>query len=115
MYNIQYKMDDIIHIGFESDSCTISIDSVYSGYRDRTSSVLSYCSIESDLSVAESKNEIEDDYNKMDNKKSKCIVINQSTRSREMNMSKSLPKTPTPSKYYYMLQENENIIKSMKK
>lgn len=108
-------MDEIIHIGFDSDSRSMSIDSGYSECRDRTSSAQSYCSLDGDLSVAESKNEIEDDYNKMDNKKSKCIVINQSTRSREMNMSKSLPKTPTPSKYYYMLQENENIIKSMKK
>lgn len=108
-------MDESIQLEFESDSCTISIDSVYSGYRDRTSSILSYCSIESDLSVAESKNEIEDDYNKMDHKKSKCIVINQSTRPREMNMSKSLSKTPTPSKYYFMLQENEKLVKSLKK
>jgi len=115
MYNIQYKMDDIIYMGFESDSCTMSIDSRNSECRDRTSSIQSHCSLDGDLSVAESKNEIEDDYNKSSQQMSKCIMINQPIRTREMTMSKSLPKTPTPSKYYCMLQENENLIKSMKK
>lgn len=108
-------MDEIIHIGFDSDSRSMSIDSGYSECRDRTSSAQSYCSLDGDLSVAESKNEIEDDYNKSSQQISNCIAIKQPIRAREMNMSKSLPKTPTPSKYYFMLQENENLIKSMKK
>jgi hypothetical protein len=115
MYNIQYKMDDIIHIGFESDSCTMSIDSRNSECRDRTSSIQSHCSLESDTSVAESKTDIEDDYKKSSQQMSKCIAIKQPMRSREMTMTKSLPKTPTPSKYYVMLQENENLVRAMKK
>lgn len=108
-------MDEIIHIGFDSDSCRMSIDSGYSESRDRTNSTQSQFSLESDLSVAESKNEIEDACKNPSQQISKCIMINQSTRPREMTMSKSLPKTPTPSKYYFMLQENENLVKSMKK
>ena len=103
---------DIVHNVFGADSRSMSIDSGYSECRDRTSSAQSYCSAESDSSFAESKNDEEDKYK---NSSSKCIMINQPIRTREMSMSGSLPKTPTPSKYYFMLQENENLIKSMKK
>ena len=103
---------DIVHNVFGADSRSMSIDSGYSECRDRTSSAQSYCSAESDSSFAESKNDEEPNYT---HSSSKCIAINKPCRTREMTMSDSFPKTPTPSKYYFMLQNNENLIKSMKK
>lgn len=102
-------MDDIAYNTVETDGRSMSIDSS----RDRTSSTQSYCSAESDTSFAESKTDDEDNN---DNKYSSqrlnlCIPI----RTREMTIADSLSKSPTPSKYYFMLQENENMIKSMKK
>jgi hypothetical protein len=100
---------DIVHNVLGADSRSMSIDSGYSECRDRTSSAQSYCSAESDSSIVESKNDEEDEYNRSSQQLSICIPI----RTREMTMSDILSKTPTPSKYYFMLQENENLIKSM--
>lgn len=103
-------MEDIRHNVFGTHSRSMSIDSGYSECRDRTSSAQSYCSSESDSSFAESKNDDDKDTNSSQQLR-QCIPI----RTREIKISDSLSKTPTPSKYYFMLQENENLIKSMKK
>ena len=45
----------------------------------------------------------------------KCILIKSPHRKREMTIDDNLPRTPTPTKYYVLLQENENMVRSMKK
>lgn len=100
-------MEDIAYNSIEADSRSTSIDSG----RDRTSSAQSYGSAESDSSFAESKRDDENDYKHSSQYLIQCIPI----RTREMTISDSVSKSPTPSKYYFMLQENENLIKSMKK
>jgi hypothetical protein len=45
----------------------------------------------------------------------KCILIKPAHRKREMTIGDNLPRTPTPTKYYMLLQVNEEIVRSMKK
>ena len=107
----------------EPGSRSMSIDSGYIDVRKRTSSLRSFSSLgsEHDLSgydeEEETKKETEEETKKETEliESGKCILIKPAYRKREMTIDDNLPRTPTPTKYYVLLQENEKMVRSMKK
>jgi hypothetical protein len=94
----------------EPSSRSMSIDSGYVEDRERTSSILS---IDYEITQIENIDQKENTTNNIQT--SKCIAIEQKSRTREMTIDVNLPRTPTPSKYYIMLQENDNLIHTIHK
>jgi hypothetical protein len=103
-------MDEVNYNRTDPESRSMSIDSGYLGERDRASSCLSYDSIETELSKTDNVVDTKPSYQE----KSKIIAIHQTTRQRDMTIENETSKTPTPSKYYFMLQENDKLIRSIK-
>ena len=98
--------NDQMEMFFSVESTRYSIESKSSDDRDRTYSTTSVDSIEPELANIES---VQKQWILQD--KSKSITI---PRKREMPLQE-IAKTPTPSKYYTMLQTNGKIIDSLKK
>lgn len=99
----------------EPSSRSMSIDSGYIDVRKRTSSLRSFSSLgsEHDLSGYDEEEETKKETELIES--GKCILIKPAYRKREMTIDDNLPRTPTPTKYYMLLQENEKMVRSMKK
>jgi len=92
-------------------------DSIENGYvddRKRTNSIRSYSSIGSEHELGGyDEEEVKKETEAIQS--GKCILIKPAHRKREMTICDHLLRTPTPTKYYMLLQENENMVRSMKK
>jgi len=114
---IEMEIDNSYRMfGFESNR--ISIESGSMDDRERTSSILSMDSIESDVSYSEDAGLFSSHTTQpLQYIPSKQIAIHncvQSGRKRDMLIIEG-PKTPTPSKYYTMIQENNKLLNQIKK
>ena len=107
--------DDISCTMCEPGSRSMSIDSGYIDDRKRTSSLRSFSSLGSELELSGYDEEEETKKETEAIQSGKCILIKPAYRKREMTIDDNLPRTPTPTKYYVLLQENENMVRSMKK